>query len=87
MFLQQRWAYSRGGEYCELRSATMASHVYVPTQQRKENAFTEGRKTLGVLQQNRTMAFHCTSPGQERELFTLLNSVIILRHKSVPFYH
>ena len=55
---------------------------------REGECFYRGRKEVGSAIVNKEcMAFHCTSPWQElRELFILLNSVIILRHKSFPFW-
>ena len=44
IFLQQRWVYSGWVENCSSESTTMVSHGQVPTQQRKENVFTEWQK-------------------------------------------
>ena len=46
LFLQHKRVYSGSAEN---GSATMASHVQVPSKNGKENAFTEGKRNLGGL--------------------------------------
>ena len=62
--LQQRQVYSGSAENCNSGSATMGSHMQVPTQ----NMFIEQGRKLGegAVVNKEFMAFHCLSSCQER---------------------
>ena len=77
IFLRQMWVYSGSAENCNLGSATMGSHMQVPTQ----NMFIEQGRKLGegAVVNKEFMAFHCLSSCQERRwIFFLLGSAMVL---------
>ena len=80
--LQQRWVYSRSVENCNLRSATMASHMQVPERQGK-NAFMERKRNLRRATVNKqSMAFHWLSPAQEGRGCFLLPAGLFCRRRA-----
>ena len=70
------------------RSGTMMHYMHVPTLQRKEYPFTEGKRKLTWLYialfiaNKESMVFHWLSPCQEGKGIFLLDSAIIIEHKN-----
>ena len=70
------------------RSGTMMHYMHVPTLQRKEYPFTEGKRKLTWLYialfiaNKESMVFHWLSPCQEGKGIFHLDSAIIIEHKN-----
>ena len=72
IFLQQRWLYSGSAENRSSIPATRVSHVQVPKGQGMKSIFIEGKRKLGGLSKQVSMAFQWLSPCQEgRRVFLL----------------
>ena len=71
-FLDQRWVYSGSAQKSSLGSATMGSHILIPTSSGRRTLNTDGQRRWEATVSKESTAFHWLSPRQERRGISLL---------------